>query len=288
MGDLGRVKQLGARAAAAGASAKWMSVALAAVGAAVIGSLQLSDLGAIDDAGRRWALLLGAAAAVIGIIAAALVTVGAMLPQSTTVEDLADVERNPTSKPRLAEWLAANRAARLRSDKDSVAALVSDYKASLRELRVAYDDHYDNPGDPAKEQRARRAHEHTGFLNEIIWELNQAARLDQAKRALRTSRKIVAAVALVVVLAMCAFVWGATEPDEPAVDLRGATLTDSSLNDVELRGAQMDEMTIERADLSGTYLGDASIEKTKWIDTVCPDGVNSKNAGDTCAGHLKP
>ena len=46
-------------------------------------------------------------------------------------------------------------------------------------------------------------------------------------------------------------------------------------------------MTIKRADLKGTYLGDADVEGTKWVRTICPDGIGSHNAGDTCAGHLE-
>jgi hypothetical protein len=265
-----------------------MTAALAAVGAAVIGGLQLTELGAIEGTNRILAAAIGGTAALLGVIAAVMVTVSAMLPRSTSVEDLGDVERNPEKQEWLANWLTSNRGALLRHDKDTVVALVSDYKASLRELRTAFDEHFDDPDSPVKEQRAKVADEHTKFLNGIIYELIQHAKLAQAKRGLRASRATVAVAALVIAAGMYSFVWGASAPDKPAVDMRGANLTGAKLNDAELRGAKLDKMKIEGADLTGTYLGDASIEETEWVKTVCPDGVLSDNAGGTCAGHLKP
>jgi hypothetical protein len=284
-----RVGALAQGAEAASSSAKWMTVALAGVGAAIVGSLGLSDLGAVEGTDRIIAVAAGGTAAMTGVIAAVMVTVAAMLPRSTSIEDLKEVETGGRpSEQWLADWLDANRETLLRDENDSVTVLAKDYKQSLREQRVAYDEYYDDLTSPEKNRRVDAASLRVGFLNRMIHELTEYAKLEQAKRAVTRSRWVVAAAALLVAAGMGLFTWGIHAPEEQGADLRGANLRGAVLNDVELRGAKLDGMKIENADLRGTDLGEASIEETKWLNTVCPDGVDSRNAGGTCAGHLEP
>jgi uncharacterized protein YjbI with pentapeptide repeats len=40
------------------------------------------------------------------------------------------------------------------------------------------------------------------------------------------------------------------------------------------------------ADLEGIDLSDADLAEVNWANTICPDGSNSDDNGDTCCGHL--
>ena len=42
------------------------------------------------------------------------------------------------------------------------------------------------------------------------------------------------------------------------------------------------------ADLSRSYLNDSIFTGAIWNNTICPDGTNSNNNGNTCEGHLTP
>jgi uncharacterized protein YjbI with pentapeptide repeats len=58
--------------------------------------------------------------------------------------------------------------------------------------------------------------------------------------------------------------------------LAGAGLTGANLNRANLTGA----------DLSGANLAAANLNRVIWSSTICPDGTNSNNDGNTCLGHL--
>lgn len=61
-----------------------------------------------------------------------------------------------------------------------------------------------------------------------------------------------------------------------SANLRGATLTNVNAGDTNFSGA----------DLSGaTGLSSAQLGGAVWSNTTCPDGTNSDNDGNTCAGH---
>jgi uncharacterized protein YjbI with pentapeptide repeats len=71
----------------------------------------------------------------------------------------------------------------------------------------------------------------------------------------------------------------------------------SSLFEADLSGAQMqygvirDDMTyadLSNANLTGTDLSQAYITGVIWDNTICPDGTNSDNNGDTCENNLEP
>lgn len=50
-----------------------------------------------------------------------------------------------------------------------------------------------------------------------------------------------------------------------------------------MRGAILADANLTGANLSGAYLSFAT-----WNDTICPDGTNSNNDGDTCVNNLTP
>lgn len=44
--------------------------------------------------------------------------------------------------------------------------------------------------------------------------------------------------------------------------------------------------TIQNTDFTGSVMTGANFSGTSWNSTICPDGTNSDNNGNTCIGHL--
>jgi Pentapeptide repeats (8 copies) len=286
--DPERITRLEARIATEAQSAKWMTVALAGVGALLLAAIQLANLGRLEGAEQIIPAAAGGIVAAVGVVIAIVVTVGAMLPASLTLEDIREVEAGERGDSRLLTWLNQNRAALLRTPTDTVVQLSSDYASALAAQRTAFDAYYDDLGSEEKKQRAFDSGQWVLFLNGLIAELAAEAKLHQTMRAVARSRLVVALLSVLVAAGVVTLILATSAPEEPAVDLRGGDLSGVTLGDVELRGVNLGGLTIKNADLTGADLRDAEIEGTKWVNTVCPDGVGSNNAGDTCAGHLKP
>jgi uncharacterized protein YjbI with pentapeptide repeats len=53
-------------------------------------------------------------------------------------------------------------------------------------------------------------------------------------------------------------------------------------------GANFANLTFDVSDLIGSDLSGANVTNTTWIDTLCPDGTDSDDNGNTCIGHLVP
>jgi hypothetical protein len=66
-------------------------------------------------------------------------------------------------------------------------------------------------------------------------------------------------------------------------DLRYADLTNANLTLVNLTSAKL-----ANADLTGALGTPAWTSGAVWSDTTCPDGTNSDQDGNTCAGHFLP
>ncbi len=64
--------------------------------------------------------------------------------------------------------------------------------------------------------------------------------------------------------------------DLSGADLRGANLYDTNLSGADLSGADLHGANLNGADLSGTI----------WYGTICPDGTNSDDNGNTCENNL--
>ncbi len=64
--------------------------------------------------------------------------------------------------------------------------------------------------------------------------------------------------------------------DLSGADLHGANLYDTNLNGADLTGANLHLANLNGADLSGTI----------WYGTICPDGTNSDDNGNTCENNL--
>jgi len=57
-------------------------------------------------------------------------------------------------------------------------------------------------------------------------------------------------------------------------------------SDANFANATLTEANLANANLSGDNFTGANLTGVTWSNTLCPDGTNSDNVGDTCVGHL--
>jgi uncharacterized protein YjbI with pentapeptide repeats len=69
--------------------------------------------------------------------------------------------------------------------------------------------------------------------------------------------------------------------DLTGADLSFADLTGADLSFADLIGADLSNANLYDADLTG-----AELNNVYWYDTICPDGTNSDNNGNTCVNNL--
>lgn len=69
-------------------------------------------------------------------------------------------------------------------------------------------------------------------------------------------------------------------------NLHGASLMYTDLSNADMRGAYMRFTDLTGANLNGADLTGAVLDNVIWWNTYCPDGTNSRNNNNTCAGHL--
>lgn len=288
--DRERVRWFDDRTADTARAARRLTGGAATVGAALLASLQLAQLGTLSGTARIAAAAGGAAAAVAAVIAAVTITVRVMLPRSVTIHQLAEREARMDRSGNvdaLVAYVHANRIELLGAPHASLQGLAVEYASALERRHDAVAA-VNVELDHARLADARATSDAALVLNRRIGKLVAAARMAETRRAYdRAARKLAALLALLVA-ALIVLSWALNAPAHPAADLRGANLDGRRLTGVELRGANLDGMRISHADLRGTHLGGASVDGTTWIDTICPDGVYSDDAGRTCAGHLEP
>jgi hypothetical protein len=97
---------------------------------------------------------------------------------------------------------------------------------------------------------------------------------------------------LVAALGVGMFAWAANPPlIKPGaslrnVDLSGSDLTSANLQNLDLSGSNLEGTDLTGADLRGANFEGANLLNVIWSNTLCPDGVNSEEAGGTCVNHL--
>ena len=72
-----------------------------------------------------------------------------------------------------------------------------------------------------------------------------------------------------------------TGADLRYADLTGANLSNANVNSANLTGADL-----RYADLTGADLSNANLTGMRWDGTICPDGTNSDDNGNTCENNL--
>ena len=79
------------------------------------------------------------------------------------------------------------------------------------------------------------------------------------------------------------------EPDEseikPGGNLSSTRMIEYDLSDTDLSGANFSGADLTDADLTGAVVL-ASLTGVVWSSTICPDGTNSDDNGDTCVNNL--
>ena len=68
--------------------------------------------------------------------------------------------------------------------------------------------------------------------------------------------------------------------------LDSVNLTGASLYGAYLRDANLNNADLTGANLTGAFLYQTYLNNVYWSDTVCPDGTNSDNNGNTCVNNL--
>jgi|GEM_PF-6301217 len=61
----------------------------------------------------------------------------------------------------------------------------------------------------------------------------------------------------------------------------GANFTKANFSNANFSGSNFTNANLKQANFSGT-----NITNVTWSNTICPDGTNSNNDGNTCVGHL--
>ena len=74
-------------------------------------------------------------------------------------------------------------------------------------------------------------------------------------------------------------------------DMRGAAFLHvdidyATLIEVDFQYSFFDDVIFRHSDLTGANLTGVSLDDVTWIDTICPDGTNSDNNGNSCENNL--
>lgn len=72
----------------------------------------------------------------------------------------------------------------------------------------------------------------------------------------------------------------------PTANLTSADFYGANLAGTDLADANLSSANLTFANLTGANLSGANLSGVIWSDTICPDGTNSNNDGETCINHL--
>jgi hypothetical protein len=145
-----------------------------------------------------------------------------------------------------------------------------------------------DPETTRAKEVAQAATNQANTLHATVRRLEQIATSQQTVITFTARRGALASAAVFIALSIGAFAVAGNPPDPPTADLRGANLEKVDFSGASLREANLEGMKVKEVNFEGTNLEGAKIEDTAWENTICPDGTNSDNAQETCAGHLDP
>ena len=69
-------------------------------------------------------------------------------------------------------------------------------------------------------------------------------------------------------------------------DLRHADLSNANLSGANLSGADLRHADLSNVNLSGANMTGVDLPHVTWKDTICPDGTNSDDNGNTCVNNF--
>jgi hypothetical protein len=289
-------------------AAKWLIAAFAAVGAALLSGVGLNAIGHVQ--GDRLTLTIAAfSVGIAGVIVAVYLITDILTPSPMTLADVARFERNRNlgSDAERHDELVSY----LESDPTFLQGIVDTEAVPKDQLLITASQRYaevvnerfrtseavwsakevsgpDSDAAKEAEAKAKTANARANTVHATVRRLEQIISAQQTVLAFRERRGPLAVTAIFVACGIGVFAAAANPPEAATADLRGAVLTKVDLSGASLREANLEGMTIRSSDLRGTNLEGANVKNTVWIDTVCPDGTNSDNAGKTCEGHLEP
>jgi hypothetical protein len=291
---------------------KWMLAAFAAIGTVLIAGVQFSRVAKLGPGERELALGLGA----LGLLALGWAITGLaniLLPRSYTMRQLAvgttEIDRkicaalNGRSEllagygnvKALADALDAAISDASRARQAWHAAAPEGKEAALRELQAAeslvgyVSDVTANAGDWANYLGLR-----TDYSSAVRWRMLPGilvAVVSFAGVILLTSAGSGSSAA--ISLSKVSVPAGASfaKAHLAGVDLSEAQLGGVDLSLADLSGANLSKAVLSGANFTGANLRGANLEGAAldgviWSRTICPDGENSTDVGDSCDAHL--
>lgn len=126
-----------------------------------------------------------------------------------------------------------------------------------------------------------------GTIEHPIAQIEAVAAYQDLRLPFLRWRWLVALAAASIALAMGAFAYATSPPEEPRNDLSGRTFDGLDLSGANLSGADLSDTTFRNSNLEGTDLDDADLDGTRFEKTTCPSGLSSQVVGNRCRRHLK-
>ncbi|MFE7553586.1 pentapeptide repeat-containing protein [Streptomyces gardneri] len=264
-------------------AAKWLIASSAAVGAALLAGSQLSNIGKLDWSWRLLVAVLGATVGLIAVVWAIRLATLLLLPVTVTIDMLDADWQNPGKDLEPAVTFLKGERRQLGRWR-SPGELTAEENRTQEELKDAQE-----LKDKDAAEKAKRRLSAIGQWTRSIQRVAQHKTLEGRFR--RYLRWLIAATGLAAV-GIVTFAWASNPPPKPpptpVVNMENASLVGADLRDADLKGAVLDHADLTDALLTGADLTNASVTDVRWSNTVCPDGVNSNAANNSCTGHLKP
>jgi Pentapeptide repeats (8 copies) len=299
-------------AAAAGIrdTAKWLLAAFGAIATVLVAGVQFSGIAKLTSPAREEALALGA----VGLLGLAWAITGVaqlLLPRSYTMRELAKAGRGRESEVRA----ALESRSELLGGYETVEALAQALDEATTSYRAA------QKAWTAAKEEARPIAEVT--VNERVAALNAVTKITRYAGdwgnywGLRLdftyvlNWRILPGLAIALVgFAGLLLLTGKTEPvaaglraielgpgsslagaqlagsDVSGATLRGVSFRGADLSGANLGGSDLSGSDFQAANLRGANLTGATLLNVHWLQTTCPDGVNSDTVGGSCDAHL--
>ncbi|TDD60868.1 hypothetical protein E1263_09645 [Kribbella antibiotica] len=188
-------------------TAKWLTISLAALGGVLVGTTQLSDIGALElRSDRFWMAVVGAAIAAIGSGVILFATVATAAAPALSLEQLA------THTPKGAKDAVKDQT--LLEGRSNVQALKDEYIGAIEDRERAYVDHLADLSNEIDRNKFVTANARAVALNGIVKTIVGVSAYRELARLWRAARvKIIVGGALAA-LGVGTFAWAANPPDK--------------------------------------------------------------------------